>query len=75
VPETMRAARYHGPGDSLRLEKVPVPRPGPGEALVPVRAAGAIRATIDRMVPLEDVNRVVDDLRQGKVVGRAVVTP
>jgi propanol-preferring alcohol dehydrogenase len=40
VPETMRAARYHGPGDSLRLEEVPIPQPGPGEALVRVRAAG-----------------------------------
>jgi len=40
VPETMRAARYHGPGDSLRLEDVPIPQPGPGEALVRVRAAG-----------------------------------
>jgi propanol-preferring alcohol dehydrogenase len=40
VPETMRAARYHGPGDSLRLEDVPVPQPGAGEALVRVRAAG-----------------------------------
>jgi len=40
VPETMRAARYHGPGDSLRLEEVPIPQPGPDEALVRVRAAG-----------------------------------
>jgi propanol-preferring alcohol dehydrogenase len=40
VPETMRAARYHGPGDSLRLEDVPVPQPSAGEALVRVRAAG-----------------------------------
>jgi len=40
VPETMRAARYHGPGDSLRLEEVPIPQPGAGEALVRVRAAG-----------------------------------
>jgi propanol-preferring alcohol dehydrogenase len=40
VPETMRAARYHGPGDSLRLEDVPIPEPGPGEALVRVKAAG-----------------------------------
>jgi propanol-preferring alcohol dehydrogenase len=36
----MRAARYHGPGDSLRLEDVPIPEPGPGEALVRVKAAG-----------------------------------
>jgi len=40
VPETMRAARYHGPGDSLRLEEIPIPQPGAGEALVRVRAAG-----------------------------------
>jgi len=40
VPETMRAARYHGPGDSLRLEEVPIPEPGPGETLVRVKAAG-----------------------------------
>jgi D-arabinose 1-dehydrogenase-like Zn-dependent alcohol dehydrogenase len=42
---------------------------------VDLAAAGGIRATIDRVVPLEDVNRVLDDLRQGKVVGRAVVRP
>lgn len=40
MPETMRAARYHGPGDSLRLEEVPIPQAGAGEALVRVRAAG-----------------------------------
>jgi L-iditol 2-dehydrogenase len=34
----MRAARFHGPGD-LRVETVPVPRPGPGELLVEVAAA------------------------------------
>lgn len=37
---TMHAARYHGPGRPLVLEDVPVPSPGPGEALVRVRAAG-----------------------------------
>jgi D-arabinose 1-dehydrogenase-like Zn-dependent alcohol dehydrogenase len=42
---------------------------------VDLAAAGRIRASIDRVVPLEDVNRVLDDLRQGKVVGRAVVRP
>ena len=38
LPATMRAARFHGPGD-LRIETVPVPRPGPGELLVEVAAA------------------------------------
>jgi propanol-preferring alcohol dehydrogenase len=42
---------------------------------VELAAAGSIRASVDRVVPLEDVNRVLDDLRQGKVVGRAVVRP
>ena len=38
LPATMRAARFHGPGD-LRVETVPVPRPGPGELVVAVAAA------------------------------------
>lgn len=37
---TMLAARYYGPGQPLRLEQAPVPEPGPGEALVRIRAAG-----------------------------------
>ncbi len=36
----MRAARYHGPGKPLRIEKVPVPALKTGDALVRVRAAG-----------------------------------
>lgn len=36
----MRAARYHGPQQALRIEDVPIPRPGPGEVLLRVRAAG-----------------------------------
>jgi L-iditol 2-dehydrogenase len=35
----MRAARLHGIGD-LRVERVPVPQPGPGELLVRVEACG-----------------------------------
>jgi len=35
----MRAFVYHGPGD-LRLEERPMPRPGPGEALLRVDACG-----------------------------------
>jgi NADPH2:quinone reductase len=38
----MRAVRIHEPGgpDVMRIEAVPVPRPGPGEALVRLEAAG-----------------------------------
>jgi D-arabinose 1-dehydrogenase-like Zn-dependent alcohol dehydrogenase len=38
--ETMLAARFHGVGEGLRVEEVPVPEPGPGEALVKVEACG-----------------------------------
>ena len=34
-PTTMRAAVFHGPGD-IRVDVVPRPRPGPGEAVVRV---------------------------------------
>ncbi len=36
----MRAVRYHGPRQPLRLESVPKPSPKPGEVLVKVSAAG-----------------------------------
>ena len=39
VPDTMQAVVCHGPED-YRLEEVPVPVPGPGEALVRVEAVG-----------------------------------
>lgn len=39
VPERMRAARLYAWGD-VRIEEVPVPRPGPGEILVRVAASG-----------------------------------
>lgn len=44
----MRAVRFHetGPVDVLRLEEVPRPEPGPGEALVRVRACGVNRLDI-----------------------------
>jgi propanol-preferring alcohol dehydrogenase len=37
---TMRAVRYHGPGEPFHADAVPIPRPGAGEALVRVGAAG-----------------------------------
>ena len=38
----MRAIRFHelGEPEVLRLEEVPEPEPGPGEALIAVHAAG-----------------------------------
>lgn len=39
MAETMQAVVCHGPRD-YRLEELPVPRPGPGEALVRVEAVG-----------------------------------
>ena len=42
TPETMQAVRLHtlGGPEALVVERVPVPDPGPGEALVRVEAAG-----------------------------------
>ena len=45
-PDTMLAARYHGPRKPLAMERVPIPVPGPGEALVRVRAAGVCRTEL-----------------------------
>lgn len=39
LPDEMRALVLHGPGDGLRLEHVPRPRPRPGEVLVRVAAS------------------------------------
>jgi L-iditol 2-dehydrogenase len=39
IPETMKVARLYSFGD-IRIEEVPVPVPGPHEALVRVRASG-----------------------------------
>ena len=36
----MTAVRYYGPGQPLRVEATPIPRPAAGEALIRVRSAG-----------------------------------
>ncbi len=40
VPDVMRALVKEVPGPGARIREVPVPRPGPGEVLVRVEAAG-----------------------------------
>jgi propanol-preferring alcohol dehydrogenase len=42
----MRAMVLHSPGDPLRLGRLPVPKPGPGEVLVRVRACGICRTDL-----------------------------
>ncbi|WHX16215.1 galactitol-1-phosphate 5-dehydrogenase [Streptomyces malaysiensis subsp. malaysiensis] len=49
MPETMRAAVLHAPGD-IRVERLPVPEPGPREALVRVAACGVCGSDISRML-------------------------
>ncbi|MFC7328100.1 galactitol-1-phosphate 5-dehydrogenase [Marinactinospora rubrisoli] len=49
MSDTMRAAVLHAPGD-IRVEEVPVPEPGPTDALVRVAACGVCGSDIPRML-------------------------
>ena len=46
IPQTMQAARYHGPGSALQVETVPVPTVGVGEALIRITHAGVCRTEL-----------------------------
>jgi D-arabinose 1-dehydrogenase-like Zn-dependent alcohol dehydrogenase len=39
---TMRAARLHEPDTPFRIDKIPVPEPGPGDALIAVEACSIV---------------------------------
>lgn len=39
---TMRAARLHEPDTPFRIDEIPVPEPGPGDAVVAVQACGVV---------------------------------
>src|SRR5512132_3685441 len=50
----MKAAVWHGAGVGLRMEDIPRPKPGPGQALVKVAACGVCHTDlhyIDHGVP------------------------
>jgi propanol-preferring alcohol dehydrogenase len=65
----MRALRYHGPKRPLRLEEVPDPRPGPGEVVVKVTAAGLCHTDLHFVSGLLDLG--VAPLTLGhEIVGR-----
>ncbi|REH38162.1 2-desacetyl-2-hydroxyethyl bacteriochlorophyllide A dehydrogenase [Kutzneria buriramensis] len=48
LPETMRAVRFHADTRELRLETVPVPRPGPTEVVVKVAACGICHSDLSQ---------------------------
>ncbi|MBM7518505.1 zinc-binding dehydrogenase [Nocardioides nitrophenolicus] len=48
-PEQMSAWQWTGTGRPLRLHQVPVPRPGPDEVLVAVRAAGLCHSDVGEL--------------------------
>lgn len=56
----MKAIRYHelGGPEVLRLEEVPEPTPGPGEALLEVHAAGVNFSDTERRRGLHDAKKV-----------------
>jgi propanol-preferring alcohol dehydrogenase len=65
----MRALRYHGPRQPLRLEEVPAPEPGPGDVLVRVTAAGICHTELHFLSGLLDLG--VAPLTLGhEIVGR-----
>jgi len=79
APEKMQAVEVRASG-ALTVETRPVPRPGPGEVLVRVRAAGVNpvdwKAAVRRigMVPGTDVSGTIDSLGEG-VTGWKVGEP
>jgi len=40
MPEKMKAARFYEVGEHVRIDKIPVPRLGPGDVLVEIKACG-----------------------------------
>ncbi len=81
APDKMQAVEI-GPGTTLSVQTRPVPRPGPGEVLIKVRAAGVNpvdwKAAPRRvgLVPGVDVAGVIDSLGEGVSgwkVGEAVL--
>jgi alcohol dehydrogenase, propanol-preferring len=65
----MRALRYHGPNQPLRLEEIPAPEPGPGDVIVRVTAAGLCHTELHFLSGLLDLG--VAPLTLGhEIVGR-----
>ena len=65
----MRAVRYHGPKQPLKVEEVPAPTAGPGQVVVEVKAAGLCHRELNFLSGL--LNLGVQPVTLGhEVVGR-----
>jgi propanol-preferring alcohol dehydrogenase len=72
IPQTMQAARYHGPGPALHVETVPVPTIGVGEALIRITHAGVCRTELHFLSGL--LNLGIAPLTLGhEIVGEVVL--
>src|SRR5689334_19942549 len=49
LPKHMKAAVSHAFGEPLRIEQVPVPRPGPGDIVVKIEACGVCHTDLHAM--------------------------
>ena len=72
IPQTMQAARYHGPGPALQVETAPVPMVGAGEALIRITHAGVCRTELHFLSGL--LNLGIAPLTLGhEIVGEVVL--
>jgi alcohol dehydrogenase, propanol-preferring len=68
----MKAAVLHAIGEPLRVEEVPTPRPGPGQVLVKIAAAGVCHSDLhqqDGSVPPHRVPLIMGHENAGWVAG------
>ncbi|WP_374480373.1 zinc-dependent alcohol dehydrogenase family protein [Zoogloea sp.] len=73
IPATMRAMVLHRPGEALRLESRPVPRPGPGQILIRVEACGVCRTDL-HLIDGELPEPRLPIVPGHEIVGRAALT-
>jgi len=71
IPKTMRAMVLDEPGRHLELRRVPVPRPGPGQVLIRLRACGVCRTDL-HLVDGELPNPKLPIIPGHEIVGEVV---
>jgi len=72
IPETMHAMTLHAPGCPLELTEMPIPRPGPDQILIKVRACGVCRTDL-HIIDGELPNPKTPLIPGHEIVGRVVM--